>query len=162
MIFEKIDIFVFQVRIKIKNCQIFVLIKIRVREDHVITHFIYITKFIIISFRSKVYILMHYVILFDHDFFFEFDKFQLFLYAHFVNAFMIIVFIKNNLNQIIKIFEIYVSTLFKKQILIIIIILLLNKKTSPSLLFIILKKYINKIKSNEFSIKSSSFSLSLY
>ena len=43
------------------------------------------------------------MILFDRDFFFEFNEFQLFLYAHFVDVFIIIIIIKNDSNQIVKI-----------------------------------------------------------
>ena len=46
---------------------------------------------------------MYHIILFDRDFFFKFDEFQLFLYAHLIDIFIIIVVTKNDSNQIIKI-----------------------------------------------------------
>ena len=41
---------------------------------------------------------MHYIILFDRDFFFELDESQLSLYAHFVDVFIIVVVVKNDSN----------------------------------------------------------------
>ena len=71
MISEKIDILVFQIKTSIDNCQIFILIKIRIREGRVITHFIHIKKFIIISSCFKAHILIHYAFLSNRNFFFK-------------------------------------------------------------------------------------------
>ena len=50
---------------------------------------------------------MHYVNLLNRDFFFESDQLNLTLYAHFINFFLYVILIKNDLNHYIKVFKNY-------------------------------------------------------
>ena len=54
IISEKIDIFIFQLKVFIDNYDLFILIEIRIKNDHIVMHSIYMKKFIIISSYSQI------------------------------------------------------------------------------------------------------------
>ena len=88
MIFEKIDVLIFQLKIRIDNYDIIILIEMRIKNRAVV-YSIYIKKIIIISLYIQFQISIYYINLLNRDFFFEPDQLNFIFYIYFIDFFFV-------------------------------------------------------------------------
>ena len=91
----------------IDNCDIFVFVNVKRRSSSQ-NHLIHIIKITVISPRSKIAIFIHHIlndIFNDRNYLFESEKLNLIMYAHFMNAIIKVVLIRNDTKQVVQIFR---------------------------------------------------------
>ena len=91
----------------IDNCDIFVFVNVKRRFSSQ-NRFIHIIKTTIISPRSEIAILIHHIlndIFNDKNYFFESKKLNLIMYAHLMNVIIKVVLIRNDIEQVVRIFK---------------------------------------------------------
>lgn len=74
-------------------------------NGRLVLQLVYAKQSFIIPSRSESYISVHYASLFDRDFFFEPVDSLLSLYTYLVDAFIIIVIVKNDTDFVVKVFR---------------------------------------------------------
>ena len=92
--------------INIRNCDVIMSLNVRFKTIHVQQRFIHVKKIIVLSSRAQLIVVVHDFfddLFFDRDFLFEFDDNEFTFYAHFVDFFIKVILITNNINQTIKI-----------------------------------------------------------
>ena len=85
----------------IRSCDVTISLKIRFKTFHVQQRFIHAKKIVVLLSRVQLTIVVHDFfnkLLVNCDFFFELNDIEFTLYAHFVDSFIKIILVTNNIN----------------------------------------------------------------